>query len=119
MRTYRCISAIGVSLAFVAAGIAAPASSAATSASCKRTFMVLHNDRSGGVTLPKGTYRVTSPNMSCKAVGSTFATFLAKFNGKIPGWTVTVFGVGHGKYRKNSNGQNFTVQLLRTGAAPP
>ncbi len=113
MRAYRFISLIRVSLAFVAAGLAAPAGAAAK-ASCKSTFSVLHNDTSGGVTLPKGTYRVTSPNMTCKLVGSTFKTFLAKYNGKIPGWTGTALGVGHGKYCKNSNGQNFTVQLLKS-----
>lgn len=97
-----------------AAVIAAPASSAATKASCNSTFSVLHNDKSGGVTLPKGTYRVTSPNMSCTLVGATFKTFLAKYNGKIPGWSVTPFGTGHGKYRQNSTGLNFTVQLLKS-----
>jgi hypothetical protein len=28
-------------------------------------FSVLHNDRSGGVTLPHGQYDITSPNLSC------------------------------------------------------
>ena len=82
--------------------------------SCKGiTFTVLHNDHSGGVTLPAGQYKITSPNLSCSAASNYFKTFLDKYNGKIPGWTGKQFSSGNGKYSKNKSKINFTVKITK------
>ena len=48
----------------------APAQSA--DASCQGIgFTVLHNDRSGGLVLPAGPYKVSSPDFSCKTASAT------------------------------------------------
>jgi hypothetical protein len=83
------------------------------SSTCTTTFTVLHNDRSGGVQLPAGLYRVTSSTLSCFTASNFFKTFLAKYNGAIPGWRVTALGAGSGTYRRNSNGTSFTVKLIK------
>lgn len=114
MRFHRRIPVVGLSLALALAGEAAITSSAsAKPASCNSTFTVQHNDSSGGAKLPRGLYRVTSSTLSCPALASDFRTFLLKYNGAIPGWKATVFGTGHAKYQRKSNGQNFTVKLIK------
>ena len=76
-------------------------------------FTVLHNDSSGGVTLPAGAYTVTSQNLNCSTASADFTTFLNKYNGAIPGWTATPKGVGRGTYSQRGTGKSFTV--ARTG----
>ena len=73
-------------------------------------FTVLHNDRSGGVTLPKGAYTVSSATMSCKAASADFTNFLNHYQGKIPGWTGHQIAPGYGTYTNNSTHQSFTVK---------
>ena len=111
-------TATAVSLAIMLAGVSMFAASALASsnASCKGiSFTVLHNDHSGGVTLPAGPYTVSSPNLSCSAASNYFTTFLDKYNGKIPGWTGKQFSAGYGKYSKNKSKLNFTVKINKKG----
>jgi hypothetical protein len=82
-------------------------------ASCQGIgFTVLHNDRSGGLALPAGPYKVSSPDYSCKTASSYFTTFLNKYQGPIPGWTGTQLGYGYGTYTNNATKQYFTVKYV-------
>ena len=73
-------------------------------------FTVLHNDRSGGITLPKGSYMVSSATMSCKVASEDFTYFLDHYQGKIPGWTGHQIAPGYGTYTNNRTHQSFTVK---------
>ncbi|HEX5193617.1 MAG TPA: hypothetical protein VFW09_12505 [Solirubrobacteraceae bacterium] len=73
-------------------------------------FTVLHNDRSGGITLPKGSYTVSSATMSCKTASEDFTYFLDHYQGKIPGWTGHQIAPGYGTYTNNRTHQSFTVK---------
>jgi hypothetical protein len=75
-------------------------------------FSVLHNDRSGGLVLPAGPYKVSSPDYSCQTASSYFTTFLDKYQGPIPGWTGKQLGYGYGTYTNNSTKQYFTVKYV-------
>ena len=82
-------------------------------ASCQGIgFTVLHNDRSGGLVLPAGPYKVSSPDFSCKTASSYFTTFLNKYQGPIPGWTGTQLGYGYGTYTNDATKQYFTVKYV-------
>jgi hypothetical protein len=82
-------------------------------ASCQGIgFTVLHNDRSGGLVLPAGPYKVSSPDYSCKTASAYFTTFLNKYQGPIPGWTGTQLGYGYGTYTNNATKQYFTVKYV-------
>lgn len=77
------------------------------------TFTVLHNDRSGGVTLPRGTYQLTSSTFTCSSASAFFKTFLQKYSKSIPGWSSKIYGVGNARYTRGSNGTNFTVKKAK------
>jgi len=50
------------------------------------TFRVLHNDKIGALSLPKGTYNVTtldSAKLSCPTASKLFAEFLQDYDGKL------------------------------------
>ncbi len=109
---------LSIAVAFAGQSVLAAAAAASPAASCSgstsaSSFTVLHNDRSGGVILPAGQYRISSPNLTCKTAGAYFTTFLAKYNGPIPGWTGQQFAVGYGKYSKKNSKLNFTVKLTK------
>jgi hypothetical protein len=110
----RALAAGGVAAALAGAvGVATTVATAATPAAASCTgisFSVLHNDQSGGVTLPKGTYAVSSPNLGCKPASNYFTTFLNKYNGAIPGWTGKAIATGWGTYTKNGSKTQFTVK---------
>ena len=76
-------------------------------------FTVLHNDQSGGVRLPAGGYRVTSPNLDCSTASADFTTFLDRYNGAIPGWTASASGAGRGTFTQRATGRRFTVTYGR------
>jgi hypothetical protein len=110
----RTPTAVALSVAVMVAAASMAAASADASASCKGiSFTVLHNDHTGGVTLPHGQYNITSPNLSCSTASNYFKTFLDKYNGRIPGWTGKQFKVGYGKFSKNKSKLNFTVKLTK------
>jgi hypothetical protein len=85
----------------------------ATAANCQGIgFTVLHNDRSGGLVLPAGPYKVSSPDFSCQTASAYFTNFLNKYQGPIPGWTGNQLGYGYGTYTNNSTKQYFTVKYV-------
>jgi hypothetical protein len=74
-------------------------------------FTVMHNDRTGGLVLPAGRYRVWSPNLSCKTASADFTTFLNHYQGTIPGWTTKQYGRGYGVFTQTRTGDSFAVQI--------
>jgi hypothetical protein len=76
------------------------------------SFTVLHNDRSGGVILPAGRYRVWSPELGCKTASNYFTVFLNRHQGTIPGWTGRQLGKGYGVYTQNRTSAAFAVQRV-------
>jgi hypothetical protein len=101
-------AALGASVVVTTTAAAAPQATA----SCTQgiSFKVLHNDSSGGVTLPAGNYKVSSPNLGCIPASNYFKTFLNKYNHAIPGWTGKAIGKGWGTYTKNGSKTQFTVK---------
>ncbi|MFZ0089501.1 MAG: hypothetical protein WAL63_08345 [Solirubrobacteraceae bacterium] len=96
----------------IASGAAAKTPAAASS--CNGiTFTVLHNDRSGGLTLPAGQYRVSSSTLPCTTASHYFTRFLDKYTGAIPGWTGKMYSPGNGKYSRRNSNQSFTVKLVK------
>jgi Protein of unknown function (DUF4232) len=118
--------ACAATAALVLAVTVATSASAAAKVSCKGiSFHVLHNDQSGGVTLPAGQYTVSSPNLGCTGPGSAsgyFTTFLNKYNHAIPGWKGKAIAKGWGTYTKNNSKTQFTVKWSKAkggaGSAP-
>jgi hypothetical protein len=56
---------------------------------CSSTFSVLHNDRIGSLSLPKGAYYLNVRNLSCSQAASLFADFLEDWDGILPApWRV-------------------------------
>jgi hypothetical protein len=109
-------AALGVAPAATAHG--RPMAVHASKASCKGiSFSVLHNDSSGGVTLPKGKYTVSSPNLGCKTASNFFTTFLNKYNHAIPGWKGKQIATGWGTYTKNKSKTKFTVKWSKAKKA--
>jgi hypothetical protein len=100
-------AALGASVVVATSATAAPQATA----SCKGiSFKVLHNDSSGGVTLPAGNYTVSSPNLACKPASNYFTQFLNKYNHAIPGWKGKQIAKGWGTYTKNGSSTQFTVK---------
>ena len=104
--------AIGAaSIAALAASVALASPATAAPASCTGiSFTVLHNDQSGGVILPGGSYTVSSPNLGCKTASNYFTTFLNKYNQAIPGWHGVAIGKGWGTFIRNGSSTQFTVK---------
>jgi hypothetical protein len=114
LRTALAVAGVSgaAALAVAPAAMAHQRPTAATAkASCKGiSFTVLHNDSSGGVTLPKGKYTVSSPNLGCKPASNLFTKFLNKYNHAIPGWKGKQIAKGWGTYTKNKSKTKFTVK---------
>jgi hypothetical protein len=98
------IAALAASVALATPATAAPASCSGIS------FTVLHNDQSGGVILPGGSYTVSSPNLGCLTASSYFTTFLNKYNLAIPGWKGVETAKGWGTFIRNGSSTQFTVK---------
>jgi hypothetical protein len=98
------VAALAVSVALATPATAAPASCDGIS------FTVLHNDQSGGVILPGGSYTVSSPNLGCLTASNNFTTFLNRYNNSIPGWAGVEIAKGWGTYIKNGTSTQFTVK---------
>ena len=100
-----------VAVAALAASVALATPATAAPASCDGiSFTVLHNDQSGGLILPGGSYTVSSPNLGCKTASNYFTTFLNKYNNAIPGWAGVETAKGWGTYIKNGSSTQFTVK---------
>ena len=99
------------------------ARSEAATASCG-TFQVLHNDRIGDLSLPKGTYNVNTINsdlFTCPQAITNFRNFLYDYDGNLPKpWRYTVLGTGKGRFYKSSNRQvGFAVRKATSPAPDP
>jgi Protein of unknown function (DUF4232) len=98
-------------VAVLAASIAVATPAAAALGSCNGIgFTVLHNDQSGGVILPSGSYTVSSPNLGCQTASNYFTTFLNRYNYAIPGWKGVEIAKGWGTFIKNGSSTQFTVK---------
>ena len=98
-------------IAVMAATVALATPATAAPASCNGiSFTVLHNDQSGGVILPGGSYTVSSPNLACLTASNYFTTFLNRYNNAIPGWAGVDIAKGWGTYIKNGSSTQFTVK---------
>jgi hypothetical protein len=76
------------------------------------TFQVLHNDRIGSVSFPKGTYQMTAlGGLTCAKASSLFADFLQRFEGNLPGrWRIQA---RTGTFLRGNSGKGFQVNLWR------
>ena len=107
----RVLTIGAAAIAVLAAAIALTTPATAAPASCAGiSFTVLHNDQSGGVVLPGGSYTVSSPNLGCSTASNYFTTFLNKYNLAIPGWKGVEIAKGWGTYIKNGSSTQFTVK---------
>jgi Protein of unknown function (DUF4232) len=98
-------------VAALAASVALATQATAAPVSCNGiSFTVLHNDQSGGVILPGGSYTVSSPNLGCLTASNYFTTFLNRYNYSIPGWKGVEVAKGWGTYIKNGSSTQFTVK---------
>jgi hypothetical protein len=79
---------------------------------CPGSFRVLHNDRVGRLSIPRGRYRITvlGPNLSCVAAERRFARFLKHPDGKLRGWTVLP---DSGEFVRRSTTDGFRIKALR------
>jgi hypothetical protein len=99
-----------ISVTLVSA-FASPAARAATA--CPSSFTVLHNDRVGTMSIPRGPYFLEPTGLSCAAASSLLRRFLNDFNGSLPGgWTTAPTGLG---FVNPTTNQSFTLGT----AAPP
>ena len=88
------------------------------------TFKVLHNDRIGNLSLPKGNYKVNVINgdlFSCSNATRNFRNFLYDYDGNLPRpWKYTVLGTGKGRFYKSTNRQvGFAVRKATAPAPAP
>ena len=105
------VMAASAAVASLAASVALATPATAAPASCDGiSFTVLHNDQSGGVILPGGSYTVSSPNLGCLTASNNFTTFLNRYNNAIPGWAGVEIAKGWGTYIKNGSSTQFTVK---------
>src|ERR1700744_6616335 len=96
--------------ALIASVVLAIPATAATASCGGISFTVLHNDQSGGVILPRGSYTGSSPNLGRLTASNYFTTFLNKYNTAIPGWAGVATAKGWGTYIKNGSSTQFTVK---------
>ena len=118
-RTRISFALLAVAGALIGSLWAGTARSEAAGASCG-TFTVLHNDRIGNLSLPKGKYTVRVINsalLTCPQAISNFQKFLWDYDGKLPApWRYKVLAVGQGRFFQRTNTQvAFTV---KKGASP-
>lgn len=112
--------ALAAALSLVAIGGAASASAAV----CP-SFKVLHNDRIGAVSLPAGSYEVTtdefqgSSGISCQEASRLFARFLQDWDGNLPnGWLARAEGSGKASFdRKSIPESPVGFSVRRTGGS--
>jgi hypothetical protein len=107
----RVLTTGAAAVAALAASVALATPATGTPASCNGiSFTVRHNDQSGAVILPGGSYTVSSPNLGCSTASNYFTTFLNKYNYAIPGWKGVEIAKGWGTYIKNGSSTQFTVK---------
>jgi hypothetical protein len=77
---------------------------------CPGTFRVLHNDRIGRLSLPRGRYRITlvGSGVSCARASRLFTSFLQDFEGALPRpW---VLNVRTATFTRGARGAGFRVK---------
>jgi hypothetical protein len=107
-----------LAVALGALAIAVPGASAQTGAQCP-TFTVLHNDRIGPATLPKGSYslELQGANLTCASASKLFSRFLQDYDGKLPPpWRVQAQGKGSAAF-KQGNAPGFEAALIKGGGS--
>jgi hypothetical protein len=100
-----------VGLGVVVAVLVAVGSSsgAAAAGRCPATFTVLHNDRVGAVSIPRGSYFIQPTGLTCATASSLLSRFLDDFDGVLPGgWTTAATGRG---FVNAGRHLSFTLQL--------
>lgn len=121
--TRMSFAVLALAVALVGALWAGTTRSEAAETSCG-TFTVLHNDRIGDLSLPKGKYDVKVINvalLSCPSAIADFRNFLWDYDGKLPKpWRYKVLGTGHGRFFQRTNTQvGFSVKKQATPAPTP
>lgn len=117
MRSLRVAGVVALcALAALLVSLAAPSPAQAARVRCAGAFRVLHDDHVGGLSLPRGNYRITilaSGRPTCAQASALFTRFLEDFDGKLPGgWRVAArsstflraAGVGFHVARGGGNG---------------
>lgn len=85
MRARPKLLSIALVVAATVVALSMPTSSPAAVARCKSSFAVLHNDRVGSLSVPKGQYQLTPVGLNCVAASELFSRFLDDFDGVLPG----------------------------------
>jgi hypothetical protein len=70
--------------ALVASAVLAAPAPAQAPAACPATFAVLHDDRIGALTLPRGDYTITVTALPCAEAADLFRQFLQDVDGVLP-----------------------------------
>ena len=115
VRASRRRFAASFSLALIAAlSLLALAGAGSASAAACPSFKVLHDDRIGAVSLPAGSYEVTTDTgLSCQAASQLFARFLQDWDGNLPKpWRAVAEGSGQASFTRTGQ-PGFSVS--RTG----
>lgn len=114
MRRSVLLFALGVAVASLVVA-ASNSSPAAAGARCPATFTVLHNDRVGAVSIPRGAYFLQPSGLTCATASSLLSRFLDDFDGRLPGgWTTAATGRG---FVNPGAHTSFTLQTA-TGPGP-
>jgi hypothetical protein len=102
VRASRHRLAASFSLALIAAlSLLAPGAGSASAAACP-SFKVLHDDKIGAVSLPAGSYEVTTDTgLSCQAASQLLARFLQDWDGNLPKpWRAVAEGSGQASFTR-------------------
>jgi hypothetical protein len=125
VRASRRRPAAAFSLTLVAAlSLLALGGAGSASAAVCPSFKVLHDDKIGAVSLPAGSYEVTTDEfqgrgISCQEASRLFARFLQDWDGNLPdGWRAIAEGSGKASFERKSFGNSpvgFSVRLTSGG----
>ena len=111
----RCnrLSSFVASVALAAVSFGAVASDAAAHAGCRAiSFRVLHNDSAGGVSVPAGTYRISSATMRCRTASQQFKLFITRYPRYIPEWNAKQISSGHVAFAQDQSDQSFGARRV-------
>jgi hypothetical protein len=99
-------------LTFVAQGQPVPDGAGHGDLACPGSFRVMHDDRVGRLSIPRGPYRVTllGGRLTCADANRLFARFLARPSGRLGnGWSVLA---GSGEFVRGSSYDGFRIKPL-------
>ncbi|MGZ8740164.1 MAG: hypothetical protein ACXWZ8_06170 [Gaiellaceae bacterium] len=98
--------AVSVLLAVVVAVlvVVGAGSAAGAAVNCSASFTVLHDDRVGALSIPRGKYFLQPSGLSCAAASSLLTRFLSDFDGSLPdGWATAATGLGFVRAASNAS----------------